>query len=87
MSPLPSGVRLGLQQLRPGGIRVHRQPTHAAQGQQLPAEQSGGHHSLWATVLHGCVGQRRGNLTIWALIGKSTCNCMLSGVGASFMLR
>ena len=67
---------MGLQQLGPGGFRVHGQPTHAAAGEQLSAEQGGGEHRLRTAVLHGGAGQRRGNVyarfvLVW--IGEMLC--------------
>lgn len=60
-SSLCSGVRVGLQQLWTSWFRFYCQPADTASGQQLPAKQDCGKHSLWTAVLYGCTGQRRGN--------------------------
>lgn len=55
------GVCMGLQQLWPSGFGVYCQPAYSPPGQQLPAEQSGGQHSLRSALLYGRSGQWRGN--------------------------
>lgn len=59
--PCPPGVRVGLQQLRPGGFRLHGEPAHASQGFQLPAEQAGHQHRLRPDLVSGLGGQWRGD--------------------------
>lgn len=50
------GIRLGLQQLWSGGLWLHGEPAHTPQSVQLPAEQGGCEHRLWADLVSSSGG-------------------------------
>lgn len=56
---------MGLQQLWPGGLRLHSEPAHTPQSVELPAEQIGRQYRLWADLVSGSGGQWRGDCLIY----------------------